>query len=161
MTLQVYIHWHATTDQLIIYREAKWSSLKFAYFTLFFTIFTIFAYIPVFSHAFAINDYIAQLLNKTLNYSVQRWYSLGMCWMASNCVTSEHQLRPVLRVPIPIFHTWLHSTIQAAPLRTYISAWLIQVSGHIRLIDQHRHRPRIRAFVDRRRITSTGQFLWQ
>jgi len=50
----------------------------------------------------------------------------------------------------------LHNiTLQAASLCTYIRAWLIQVSGHVELKHQHRHRPRIRPLVYRRRNTST------
>jgi len=44
---------------------------------------------------------------------------------------------------------------QAASLCTYIRAWLIQVSGYVGLTHKHRHRPRIRPLVDRRRNTDT------
>jgi len=45
---------------------------------------------------------------------------------------------------------------QSASLCTYISAWLIQLSGHVGLVQQHCHRPRIWPLVDRRQNTSTS-----
>jgi len=46
---------------------------------------------------------------------------------------------------------------QAAASLCYIRAWLIQVSGHVGLILQHNHRPRIWPLVDQRRNTGTVQ----
>jgi len=45
------------------------------------------------------------------------------------------------------------SATQLASLCTYVSVWLMQVSGHVGLIGlhQHCHQPRIRLLIDRRR----------
>jgi len=46
----------------------------------------------------------------------------------------------------------------AVPLCTYIRAWVLRVSGHVGLIHQHCHRPRIRPLVDQH--WNTGRSLW-
>jgi len=49
--------------------------------------------------------------------------------------------------------------LYSVSLCTYISAWEIQVSRHVRLIHQYCHWPRIRPLVDWHRNTGTGRFI--